>query len=609
MKNFSRNTTKIIMLVVGVIAVVVITNRLYFRVDVTEDNIYTLSEGSLAIANKLDQDVIAKLYFSKSMKDMPVMIKQYGTRVEEVLREYAAAANGKLTVEVIDPKPDTDDEEWAIKYGVRGVQTQSGDSLYLGVVFLAGETEVALPYLDPRKEEFLEYDLSEALVKLKTNEKPKLSILTTLPVMGGAAGEKWVMIESLESTFDVEQMPTTAEAVPDGTSILFLIHPKDLSDPTLFAIDQFVMKGGRLVVAVDPFSRVEMMLNPSNPMMGQMPNPGSDLNKLFKAWDVGYDSSKVVGDSNRGTPIAVGGQNIIYPFFMTMQKSDFATDNKITNQLRQVLYAEGGALDLAKDSSIKMEPLLSTSAEAGTIGAMMLSFQPPADTAAQFRGGDKQQVLAATYQGKFKSAFSKAPGEGQKEYLDSAKEDGLIAVFADVDFMHDSNAVNKLRFGPQTIVSPRNDNLNLVLNTLEFLGGNEDLISIRSSGTITRPFTKVLEIQKIAQIRWQAEEKKLSSELQTLQDELSRLQDERTDGNRLNLSPEQEEQIKKFRDQETQIRRRLREVRKNLREDIESLGHRLIAINLLATPALVAGFGIFMFRSRSRKEREEKKHG
>lgn len=614
-QNMSQNTVKIVVLAVAIIATSVITSRFFFRIDVTEDNAYTLSEGSLTIAEKLTDEVNAKLYFSRSVKDMPVLIKQYGTRVEEVLREYVAASGGKLTLDVIDPRPDTDDEEWANKYGVQGVGLGSGESLYLGVVFLAADKEIAIPYLDPRKEEFLEYDLSEALVKLRAGSKPKLGLLSSLKLSSPGAqmpgmppqGEDWAIVSSLKNTFDVVNLETTAESITDDISVLLVIHPKDLQDKTLFAIDQFVMRGGRLFVAVDPFSRTDLAANHQAMGMGRMPQASSQLDKLFKAWDIEYKSGDVVGDLGRGTQISAGGQRLIYPLFMTMMPEDLARDSQITAQLKQILYAEGGSFSLKNGSPHKFEPLLSTSNDAGTTQGMMLSFQQPADVAARFKSAGKKHTLAARIQGKFKSAFPSGV-EGQTG-LTEAKEDNVIIVIGDVDFMHDNNSVNKIRFGPQILMSPKNDNLNFVLNSVELLGGNKDLISIRSSGQISRPFTKVLEIQKAAQARWQTEEDKLSKELTALQEKLANLQNQRTDGNRLSLNASQQAEIKKFREEERLIRKRRRMVRKNLREDIENLGHKLVAANLLITPLGVAGFGVLVFRKRSRREREEKKNG
>lgn len=614
-KNLGSRT---MIVIVAIAAIAIITSRFYFRLDVTEDDAYSLSDGSLAIAKKLEEKVEAKLYFSKSFSEMPVMVKQYGTRIEEVLREYAAASNGKLSIEVIDPKPDTDEEEWALKYGVEGIPTQTGDNIFLGVVFLAADKEVAIPFLDPNKEQFLEYDLSEALVKLRTGKKPKLGLLSSLPVMGMGpqmpgmpsqpGSEPWAVVNGLKNSFEVVEVSKDAMNIDKDINVLFIIHPKGFDDKVLYAIDQFVMRGGRLLVAVDPFSRSEMAMQQGAP--GRMPQLSSDLDKLFKAYEIEYKSSEVVGDLSRGTPISAEGQRLTYPIYMTMMPHDLNRKSKITSQLKQMLYAEGGSVASKKDSKHSFEALLTTTPDANTVQAMMLSFQRPGDVARNFKTTGEKKVLAARVQGKFKSAFDGNPPEGSenKSTLKESKEDNIIVVIADVDFMHDSNAVNKMRFGNQVLMSPRNDNLNFVMNAAELLGGNQDLISIRSSGQISRPFTKVMEIQRMAQQRWQKEEEALSKQLESLQAKLGELQKQRTDGNRLTLSSSQQAEIKKFREEERVIRKRRREVRKNLREDIESLGHRLIAFNLLGTPICVAGFGIVVFRRRSRREREEKNH-
>lgn len=613
MKNFGHSTRQIITLVVALFAVAVISSRFYFRWDVTGDSAYTLSEGSLNIAAKLDRPVAAKLYFSKSLKDMPPMIKQYGERIEDVLLEYAAASQGKISVAVIDPRPYTDDEEWALKYGVQGIPTGNGDNLYLGVVFIAGSKEVAIPYLDPRKEEFLEYDLAETLLKLKTADKPKLGLMSEIPINGDSRMEKWAIMQSLENSFEVVTVAKDAGQIPKDVKVLFLIHPKDLADKTLYAIDQFVMAGGRLMVAVDPFSRVDAALSQQGGamIMNNQRSAGSNLQKLFNAWDIEFTAGQVVGDLARGTTINAGQERINYPLFMTLMEEDINDKHKITSQLRQILYAEGGGFSLKKDSPNKMTALVSTTPEAGEAAAAMLQFQQPGDVARTFRAGKKSFALAALVSGKFKSAFGgNPPSDAAKgPALKEAQEDGLVFVIGDVDFMHDGNAVNKMRFGPQVIMTPRNDNLNIVINAAEYLGGNQDLISIRSSGQIARPFTKVMEIQKNAQAKWQAEEERLSKELQDLQQKLGQLQRQRTDGNRFQLNASQQAEIDKFRAQERAIRKRRREVRKNLREDIEKLGHQLVLANLLIAPTLVSGFGVMAFRRRSRREKEEKTHG
>jgi ABC-type uncharacterized transport system involved in gliding motility auxiliary subunit len=237
----------------------------------------------------------------------------------------------------------------------------------------------------------------------------------------------------------------------------------------------------------------------------------------------------------------------------------------------------------------------------------MATFMNPSDLARQLKPDQKKKPLAVLLQGRFKSAFSAAPeGMPSSGFLQEGEQDAAVVLMADVDFLHDSNAVETIPFINQLIVRPRNDNINLLVNSAEFLGGNQDLISIRSSGTVQRPFTKVRELQQQAQERWQSEEEKLSEQLNQLQDKLGELQSQRTDGNRTMLSAEQQSEIQKFREQEAEIRTARRHVRKKLREDIESLGHYLVAINLMVVPSIVSGLGIFMFWRREKRAKGEK---
>lgn len=615
------SASKFVLFAIASVAVWIIVSQFYFRVDLTEDKAFSLSEGSLNIAAKVEEPVTARLYYSKSVSEVPVMIKQYGTRVEEVLKEFAAGSDGQMTVEFIDPRPDTDEEEWARKYGISGAQLPNGDEFYLGVVFLSAEKEQVIPYLDPRKEELLEYDLAEALVKLGSTKKPTIGVVSSLPVMGSGAPqmpgmppqggqEEWAVIGGLKNFFEVEEVKADAETLPESVTILILMHPKNLSEKLTYAIDQFLLKGGRLIVAVDPFSRIDRAMSGGGGMMGgRMAQASSDLPRLFKTWGIEYAPTKVVGDFARGTMIGVGGQRITYPFFMTMMPGDFDQESRMTSQLKQVLFAEGGSLAFKDPGGLKFTPLLQTDADSGTSEAMMASMIPPAEFAARFKPDGKKRTLAALLSGKFKSSFSKAPEGVAGGHVAEAAEENTIFLVADVDFLHDSNSVNKMRFGPQVIMSPRNDNLNLILNAAEYLGGSQDLLTIRSSGQLSRPFTRVMEIQKAAQARWQAEEDELSKKLQDLQSKLQDLQASRTDGNRLNLSASQAAEIRRFRDEEAAIRKRRREVRKNLREDIENLGHTLIAANMLILPLCISGFGVMVFRRRTNRARDEKNNG
>lgn len=611
--------TQLATLAVIVICVSIISSRFYFRIDMTEDRLYTLSEGSLRIVESLSHDVDVKLYFSKSMKELPVPFKTFGTRVEEILKALASHSAGRLRVEIIDPRPDSDEELRARKYGIQGVQLAGTDEAYLGAVFLSADQEMTIPYLDPRKEEFVEYEIAEALVKLHQDEKPTLAVMSSIPLENSGFNpsqrfnhqqREWSFINNLRNSFDIEFLPDEIKKIPSEVSVMLLFHPKGLGEDQEFAIDQFLLGGGRLIVAVDPFSRLDLAQQQQAMLQGgQMPNVSSQLSQLIASWGLSFHHEKMIGDFKRATRINTGSQTSVYPFFLSLTSQDLSRDNKITANLRQMLLAEAGWFEV-KDlpAGVQAETLISTSESSGSIDIAMAAFMSPEDLSAQLQVDDKQRSLALMLRGHFPSAFEEAPENHPlaENFITSSARESVIALVADVDFLHDSNAVDRIPFINQVIEKPRNDNINFLVNAAEMLGGSEDLISIRTSGRVNRPFTRVRDIQQRAQKRWQAEEEKLSRELQGLQQKLHELQSQRTDGNRADLTLAQQEEIQRFRQEEAEIRTRRRQVRQRLREDIESLGHKLLAINLLAVPSMVSGLGIFVFWRRSRRAKRAK---
>jgi ABC-type uncharacterized transport system involved in gliding motility auxiliary subunit len=626
LKRLTSTGSGLAVLAVAVVCLNVIAGKLFVRLDMTEDKVFSLSDGTEKILGKLDRDVTAKLFFSRSLKELPPVLKTYATRVEEVLNEYRTHSGGRLAVETVDPKPDTEDEELAQRYGISGVRLPKGDQMYFGIVFTSGAKETVIPYLDPRREEFLEYDLSEALVGLSRQSLPKIGVMASLPVMGspagmmgGEGGEPWVFVSDLKRNFDVQEVAADAKEIPSDLRLLIVLHPKNLSEATLYALDQFVVHGGRMIVAVDPMSRTDLQLGGAQARaQGQMPDASSSLDKLFAAWGVEFDKGNMVGDLSLATQINAGGPVVSYPYFMSLGEEQFTKESVVTGNLRQMLIAEGGALAQVKDSTYVFEPLLKTTKDSGTAGGAMAAFMMPQDLARELKVDDKERVVAAMVRGKFKSAFpggKPAGGEtsqSERPFKAEAEADVSVLVVADVDFLADANSADKMRFGSQTMVRVRNDNLNFLFNAADYLGGSEDLIAIRSRGRIARPFTKVQELQKEASVKWQKEEETLTAQLNDLQKRLGELQQARTDGNRLVLTTEQQQEIAKFRDEEHKIRQRRREVRKSLREEIESLGRRLTFVNLLGLPlaASVFGFGVFMKRGRRRqKESRHAAHG
>lgn len=616
LKTVTNTTGGILVLLAAVFSLNFIVTKIPLRFDLTQDKVFSLSEGTRNLLGKLDRDVTIKLYFSRSLKDLPVQVKTYATRVEELLQEYKAASKGRITVEVIDPKPDSDDEEWAQKYGISGVRLPKGDQMFFGLVFLFGAQELAIPYLDPRREEFLEYDIAEALVSKMKKESVKVGILSSLPViappsqLAGMPDETWTVVNDLRRNFVVQKLDADVKSIPNDLKVVVVLHPKELSEATLYALDQFALSGGRLVVAVDPLSRTDMQLNANQPRQpGQQPNLASDLGKLLSAWDISFDKTQMVGDVSLAAQINAGGQMLRYPFFMNIGDAQFSKKSVITGKLKTMLIAEGGAVEHKSGATSQFEPLITVTKDSATAGAAMAPFMNPIEMARNLKPDGKERVMAAVVTGKFKTAFpGGAPGGSTvgKHRPESEKETSIV-VIADVDLFADQNSVDKFRFGPQIMVRPRNDNLNFLVNAVDFLGGSEDLIAIRSKGRIARPFTKVAEIQKAAQQRWQSEEQRLQTQINEVQQKLNAIQSQRTDGNRLVLNAEQQAEIARFREDERRVKKQLREVRKSLREDIEALGRRLVAMNMVFVPFIVTGLGIGVFVRRSRKRRYEKK--
>jgi len=620
MKKITTTASGLALLVLAVVSLNFIASKLNFRVDLTQDKVFSLSDGTRSLLSKLERDVTIKLFFSRSLKELPVPVKTYATRVEELLREYQDASKGRITIEVIDPKADTDDEEWAQKYGITGVRLPQGDQMFFGLVFLIGTQEMAIPYLDPRREEFLEYDIAEALMSKIKKDPVKVGLMSSLtvigspsPVMGpqGPIDETWAVVNDLRRNFQVSKVEIDTKEIPSDLKVLIIIHPKDLSEATLYAIDQFVLNGGKLVVAVDPMSRTDMQMSANAPKApGEMPKLSSDLEKLLASWDIEYDKNTLVGDTGLATQINAGGQMIRYPFFVTLNESLLSRQSVITGKLKSMLVPEGGALSHKSGASSKFESLISFSKDSGTTSAQSALYTNPVDLARSLKPDGKDRTLAAVVSGKFKTAFPGGAPSGaptSKKHKAEADQETAVVVIADVDLFYDQNAVDKFRFGPQIMIRPRNDNLNFLVNTVDFLGGSEDLIAIRSKGRIARPFTRVAEIQKEAQKRWQAEEESLTTQINELQRKLNELQAQRTDGNRFALNAEQQAEITKFRDDERRFKKQRRHVRKNLRDDIEQLGRRLIAVNMLFVPMVATGLGASVFYRRSRRIRDDKK--
>ncbi len=633
MKEVSLPSTwgSVVLLLICLVAVNLMAHFFPLRYDLTEERLYTISEGSRKILAGLTDPVRINFYYSRNNSELPPNFKIYAQRVQELLEEYVALSKGMVVLKILDPKPDTDEEEWAQKYGIKPITLPSGNTVYFGAVISMLDQEMLLPYFDQRRENFLEYDISQAIQKVGSTSTSKVGLLSVLNLQGGRSmipgqppAQKWVFLNELEKSVTVENLALTIEEIPDDINLLIVLHPRSFNPRLRYAVDQYVLRGGRLVVLLDPNARIDMT-SPAN-QFGQQPQLSSDLPELLKQWGVDYDVAKVVGDRMHATQVNTGQGVMSFPMWMTFHSDSLDQKHPITAQLENLLFVEAGSLKKAADSKTEFTPLLSLSAKSGLIDTFQLRFAAPDQLSRDMKVDGKAKAVMAITTGIFSSAFlngqpvkekknpeASAAGEESEEetqlkhpHLLEAAELNSILLFSDVDFLSDQFSVQKLNFLGQTIIQPRNDNLNLMLNAAEYLSGNEALMSIRSRGRFSRPFTRLLAMQRQAQLRHQTEEKLLLSQLEEVQQRLNSLLESAGEQGQSEviLPPEVQVEIEKFREEERQARRKLREVRKILRQDIERLGQGLLLLNMLLVPLIVGIIGLIVYRLRTRRRRK-----
>jgi len=631
MKEVSLSNTlgSVVLLLICLVAVNVMASFIPLRFDLTEERLYTISDGSRKILESLQEPVRINFYYSRNNAELPPNFKTYAQRVQELLEEYAAISNGQLILEISDPKPDTEEEEWAQKYGIKSITLPSGNTVYFGAVVSMLDQEMLLPYFDQRRQEFLEYDITQAIQKVSSTSTSKVGLLSAINLQGGRSmipgqppAQKWVFQSELEKSVAVENLPLSTEEIPDDISLLIVLHPRGFSPRLQYALDQYVLRGGRLVVLLDPNARADMT-SPEN-QFGQQPQLASDLPELLKSWGVDYDSTKVVGDRLHATQVNTGQGVMSFPMWMTFRTQSLDQEHPITAQLENLLFVEAGSFKKAAESKTEFTALISLSEQSGLIDAFQLRFSPPDQLSREMKVDDSAKAVMAITAGNFSSAFPNGqPAKEKKDaqaqaaadeseaatplkhtHLNESTERNSILLFSDVDFLSDQFSVQKLNFLGQSIIQPTNDNLNLMLNAAEHLSGNEALMSIRSRGRFSRPFTRLLDMQKQAQLLHQTEEKQLLSQLEEVQQRLNSLLD--SAGNKgqqeVILPPEVQEEIQQFREEERQARRKLRDVRKILRQDIERLGQVLLLLNMLLVPLIVGIIGVFVYRTRQRRK-------
>lgn len=647
MKSFYNSTTLI--LAVGLFLMVNLVGTLFFtgkKIDLTENNLFTLSSEAKKLASQIDEPIMLRFFYSEELGKQLPGFELYANRVQELLNAFETASQGKLKVQIIHPEPFSEEEDSAVAFGLKGIPVDdSGEQVYFGIVGTNSiDQRQTMAFLQPERENFLEYDLAKMVYDLDHPKKPKVAILSSLPLQGiqpnpqlGQRGSQpWLIIDQISQFFDVTFYDPTKTKIADDIDLLMVVHPKDFDENTLFEIDQFVLKGGNTIIFVDPHSEIDAATSAQGGFGIPFGPTNSGLEKLFDQWGVELVSQKVVGDLKAAQKVSFGGQggqpkSASYVAWLGLDKKNLDEAHPITGNLSNIKMASAGAFKVKdKDAKTSIEPLIFSSKESMLIDADKVKVNPdPIELLNGFKKSDKEQVIAGLVKGKFKTAFpngvkqeekaenseSKQPNKETKNEQDtqtskpvikeSQKPASLILV-ADVDFLNEVFWAQVQDFFGQKVLYPTASNANFVINALDNLSGNETLSNLRSRGQSARPFTKVQEIKIEAEKKYRIREKQLQEKLVETENKLVSLQKGDNQSDTKILNPEQKKAIENFRLEMVQTRKELRAVQHELRKDIEVLGSRVKFINIFGIPMLIGLVALALSYARRQKRRRPK---
>ncbi|HEY4093368.1 MAG TPA: Gldg family protein [Luteibacter sp.] len=580
------------------------------RMDLTEDRIYTLTAGTQEIVDGLGKPMSLTLYFSDhATRELP-QLRSYEQRVQEMLREIAVRAHGRIRFRVIDPVPYSDDEDAAESYGLTPASGGSnGERVFFGLVGTTGSGDAAtsqsIPFFDPAREAFVEYDIAKLLYELGAPRKPKIGVLSSLPVEGNMViGEQpWAVLRQLDQLANVTSLDADSlKHVDDSINVLLLIHPKKLPEDAQYAIDQYVLHGGHLVVFVDPDA--EMDAAPLIDSTGIVDDHDSDLRRLFETWGVEFDPTKVVLDRSQALTIELNGNSVPHPAMLGLSMQDLNHDDVVTASLQRINFSTAGFFELAANTKARMLPLVQTSDE-----AMVVPSQRVRDTVADpsalmdsYAPSHDRFVLAARLRDTFRTAF---PERTDKGHLNVAAGPGEVILVADTDLLSDRLWLDVQPLLGQQQLTPFANNGDFIANIVDNLGGSTALLSIRGRANLQRPFTRVRAMQAAADRKFLVKKRELENELYDTQRRLSELQPVKGAAATNSLTAQQRKEVEQYLQRKLAIGKELRDVQHQLNAEIDALGLRLKFINIVLVPVLVAMLGLGFGWRRTRRVRRE----
>lgn len=593
------------------------------RFDFTENRLYTIAPGTQNIVSSLKEPINLYFFFSQEATSQSPPLRAYAQRVRELLEEMQRRSKGKIKLSIIDPAPFSEDEDRANELGVTAAPAGPyGESVYFG---LAGTNSTdgheIIPLFVEEKEQFLEYDIASLIHRLSNPKKPTVGLLSTLPVdasfdqQSGRMQEGWAAISQLREMVQLRTLAPDIAKIDADVDLLLLIHPKDLPPKTLYAIDQFVMRGGKLIAFVDPQSENDPAAQQGGPM-SMMPR-SSSLGPLLDAWGVTYDPGKVLGDRGLGLTVQMrqDQQPAQHIGIIGLNRESMNTKDVVTSALNSINVMTAGVLKKKDGATIEFSPLLQSSTDSELLPAMRFAFLPDSQQLLEgFKPSGERYTIAARIHGKLKSAYPNgapaAEGDAAKplppkpeDHKTESAGDADLIVVADSDILADLLWVRVQNVFGQRLMMAVANNGDFLSNAVDNLAGSSDLISIRGRQSFFRPFTKVDELRRHAGEQLSAKEKELDTELKDTEKRLTELEAGRNSTGSLVLTPEQQAELTRFQQERVRIRKELREVRRSLDVDIKDLGDWLKFLNIAAVPALLAIGAIVLALTRRRRLR------
>ena len=589
------------------------------KIDLTTDKLYTVSENTKSIIKSLTEPINIKLFFSNSLSKELSQIRDYEKRVREILMSYKKISNKNITIEIIDPRPFTDQEDLANVYGIQGLQlNEEGERFYFGAVFSNSvDDTTVIPFFELDREQLLEYDLTKTIYNLANTSKPNIGLISGLPLVGRVNNSQgnaqyerpFFIYQTLSEFFNIIDLSLEVSEIPQNVDQLLIVHPKNLSDITLYAIDQFVMTGKGVTIFTDPFSEFDNNLSKPE---SEKDFSNSNLSRLFTSWGFDMKPGMVIGDIVNGRKVSLGPSNdqkiVTYVLWLAIQQNLLSNTDIITSNLDYIFLKSAGSIEnLNTNSSLVIEPLIRTSKESMLIERYKMQFRAdPEQLLKDFESQDKNYIIGARIKGQLDSAFTmediKKIELDTKQHIKNIKDANII-LFADTDLLSDNTWISEQDLFGRNSITPIADNGRMVVNSIESMSGGRNLIGLRGRGSSNRPFLVIEDLQKKAELSFREKQISLQNELQGTEDKLKEIQSNQL-GSSESKTSEQNKAIEEFQRKILSIRKQLRDVQRQLNADIERLENNIKILNIWTMPLIVIilYFFIKVFTEKRRKE-------